>query len=113
MKTGLLPSNRTYSEESALLRKVIEWLEPQQRNGIKVLRICDRYHKGYSDLFISVQGWFVCAELKDDEGQPTIHQIRFIEEMQKTGAVAGVCRTVAEVAQLVEEGLRRAGQCEI
>lgn len=101
------PSNQQYTEESELLRKAIEWLEPQRRDGIKVLRICDRYAKGYSDLFICVRGIFVVAELKDDTGIASPHQKRFIEEMERAGAIGGVCRSVAEVAKLVEEAKRR------
>lgn len=87
--------------------KVIDWLEPQLRDGIKVLRICDRYAKGYSDLFICVRGIFVCAELKDDIGEPSQHQIEFLEDMEGVGAICGVCRTVKEVADLVEAAKRR------
>ena len=96
-----------YTEESTLLTKVTEWLAPQQRDGIKVLRICDRYAKGYADLFICVRGIFVCAELKDDTGVASPHQKLFLEEMTKAGAVCGVCRTVKEVADLVDEAKRR------
>lgn len=89
------------------MKKSIEWLEPQRRDGIKVLRICDRYAKGYSDLFICVRGIFVCAELKDDEGEATKHQGDFLDEMSEAGAICGVCRTVKEVADLVEAAKRR------
>lgn len=91
-----------------MLKDVISWLEPQRRSGIKVLRICDRYAKGYSDLFICVRGIFVCAELKDDTGKASPHQIQFLEEMKRAGAVCGICRTVQEVATLVDEAKRRA-----
>lgn len=101
------PSTRTFKEEADLLKKAIEWLEPQRRDGIKVLRICDRYQKGYSDLFINVRGQWVIAELKDDEGTPSVHQEQFIEEMVACGAIGAVCRTVKEVADLVEEAKRR------
>lgn len=101
------PSSQTYTDEGELQKDVIAWLEPQRRDGIKVMRICDRYTKGYSDLFINVRGQFVVAELKDDEGVASPHQIQFIEEMIACGAVGGVCRTVKEVADLVEEAKRR------
>lgn len=101
------PSTHQYKQEADLLKAVIEWLEPQRRDGIKVLRICDRYAKGYSDLFINVRGQFVVAELKDDEGKPTPHQIQFIEDMVECGAIGAVCRTVKEVADLVDEAKRR------
>lgn len=111
MRTGRLPSSLVYKEESKLLQKVIEWLQPQEREGIKVLRICDRYHRGYSDLFICVKGIFVCAELKDDEGVASQHQELFLSEMSAAGAICGVCKSVAEVAALVEEALWRAHEC--
>lgn len=101
------PSSQTYKEEADLLKDTIAWLEPQRRDGIKVLRICDRYQKGYSDLFINVRGQFVVAELKDDEGTASPHQEQFIEEMVQCGAIGAVCRTVKEVADLVEEAKRR------
>lgn len=84
------------------------WLEPQKRDGIKVIRICDRYNKGYSDLFLCVRGMFVVAELKDDEGTATPHQEEFIKEIQDAGGIGAVCRTVKEVADLVDEAKRRA-----
>ena len=96
-----------YKEEATLLDKVTDWLEPQRRDGIKVIRICDRYSKGYSDLFICVRGIFVVAELKDDVGVASIHQERFIEEMIAAGAIGGVCRSVKDVADLVDAAKRR------
>lgn len=102
-----LPSSQVYTEEATLLRKVKEWLEPQERDGIKLLRICDRYAKGYSDLFICVNGWFVVAELKDDTGTASQHQKQFIEEMTKCGAIGGVCRSVKDVADLIQQARER------
>jgi hypothetical protein len=99
------PSDKVYKEESTLLAKVVEWLEPQRRDGIKVIRVVDRYHKGYSDLFISAKGRFVVAELKDDEGTATPHQEIFIEEMNATGAVGGICRSVKDVQDLIDKAL--------
>lgn len=98
-----LPSDLMYKEEADLLDAVTKWLEPQRRDGIKLIRVCDRYNKGYSDLFICVRGIFVVAELKDDTGTATPHQEIFIEEMQAAGGIGAVCRTVKEVADLVEE----------
>ena len=95
--------DRTYTNESALQRDVLKWLRQHERDGIKALRICDRYAKGYSDIFICVRGIFVVVELKDDSGKPTPHQLLFIEEMQRCGAIGGICRTVGEVVDLVEQ----------
>ena len=106
-KTAKSSLDQQYSDEATLLKKVTDWLEPQRRDGIKVIRVCDRYNKGYSDLFICVRGIFVVAELKDDEGTATPHQEIFIEEMQEVGAIGAVCRTVREVMNLVDEAKRR------
>lgn len=107
MKPKKLPSDQQYSDEATLLAKVKEWLEPQRREGIKMIRICDRYAKGYSDLFICVQGIFVVAELKDDTGTPTQHQLDFIDDIVACGGIGGVCRSVKEVAGLVEQAKER------
>ncbi len=99
------PSAIIYKEESTLLAKCMEWLEPQQRDGIVVLKVRDRYAKGYSDLFINARGRFVVAELKDDEGTASPHQEDFIELMTKAGASGGICRSVKEVADLIDKAL--------
>lgn len=106
-KTVKLPSDQMFEEEADLLDAVTKWLEPQQRDGVKLIRICDRYAKGYSDLFICVRGIFVIAELKDNIGTATPHQKEFIADMLACGAIGAVCRTVKEVADLVDEAKRR------
>lgn len=103
-------ANQPYSDEGKFLEDVKGWLEAQQRDGIKVIRICDRYAKGYSDLFICVRGIFVVAELKDDIGTASPHQELFIEEMIRAGAIGGVCRTIKEVADLVDKAKLLADQ---
>lgn len=100
---NLSQSDKQYQAESTLLAKVKEWLEPQEREGIKMLRICDRYAKGYSDLFLCVNGQFVVIELKDDRGVASEHQKLFIDEMRRAGAVGGICRSIRDVAQYIEE----------
>lgn len=95
--------NQVYTDEIQFQKAVIKWLAPQERDGIKVLRICDRYNKGYSDLFICVNGIFVVAELKDDIGTPTPHQLLFIKQMKACGAIGGVCRTIKDVSDLIDQ----------
>lgn len=104
---GKLPSSQTYSDEADLLKDVKDWLEPQFRDGIKIVRISERYKKGYSDLFLCVRGIFVIIELKDDEGVASPQQLRFIRDMKLCGAIGGVCRTIAEVAEYVELAKQR------
>jgi DNA-binding PucR family transcriptional regulator len=101
------PSSKIYKEEKDLLKAVKDWLEPQERDGIKLIRISNIHTRGYSDLFICVRGWFVVAELKDDIGQPTKQQLDFIRDMKAAGAIGGVCRSVKDVSDLIEEAKRR------
>lgn len=102
-----LPSDQQYDEEADLLEKVMNWLAPQKRDGIMAIRICDRYNKGYSDVFICVHGILVLAELKDNTGTATPHQLNFIREMRAVGAVGGVCRSVKDVSDLIEEAKQK------
>lgn len=95
--------DKVYSDEATLLRKVTEWLEPQRRDGLKVIRINDRYAKGYSDLFICVRGYLVVAELKDDTGVASEHQRLFIDEIRNAGGIGGVCRSIRDVANLIAQ----------
>lgn len=105
-KTKRWSFHHTYREEATLLKKTIAWLETQP--DLEVLRICDRYHIGYSDLFICVRGIFVVAELKDDTGTPSIHQKDFVNRMLRCGAIGKVdCRTVQDVINLVEAARER------
>jgi len=104
----MIADDRQYDKEADLLKAVTKWLAPQVAFGIKMIRINDKYQKGYSDIFISVKGWLVVAELKDSTGTASPHQLQFIEEMKATGAVGGVCRSVRDVADLVDIAKARA-----
>lgn len=106
-KQKRLPSSLQYDDEADLLKNVKEWLEPQRRDGIKMMRISDRYTRGYSDIFICVKGIFVVAELKDKTGTPSQHQLDFIDDIIACGGIGGVCRSVKEVADLVEMAKER------
>ena len=89
-----------YDDEAPLLKDATDWCYSQ---GYLPIRITDAYHRGYSDLFIVVQGRLVVAELKDKDGKPSKHQLEFIEEVQAFGGVGGVCRTIAELEDLCDE----------
>lgn len=101
------PSSQWYEDEADLLKAVKEWLEPQRRDGIKLIPVRDRYARGYSDLFICVKGIFVVAELKDNIGVASKHQELFIEEIVACGGIGGVCRSVKDVADLIEQAKQR------
>ena len=91
---------REYNDEASLLKDAISWCFEQ---GYYPIRITDGYHRGYSDLFIVVQGRLVVAELKDKDGKPTKHQVEFIEKVQAFGGIGGVCRTIADIEDLCDE----------
>lgn len=62
---------------------------------------------GFSDIFghRRSDGKAFYLEIKTDKGVVSENQEKFIAAMQKTGAIAGVCRSVAEARQLLDDGL--------
>lgn len=96
-----LQLNQHYSEEAALLADVKKWLDTQP--DIFTIRICDKYHRGYSDLLLCVNGILVAVELKDRDGTPSVHQKLFVSDVISHGGFGGHCvRTIQEVIDLVE-----------
>lgn len=59
--------------------------------------------KGFSDLFgfRKSDGKAVFIEAKTLKGRPTDQQKKFIETMRKSGAIAGVCRSVDDALKLI------------
>lgn len=106
MKTGRKSSSDQvmYAQEATLTRKVRDWLELQP--DIHFYKASDRYHKGISDFILCVGGTFVGAELKAKNGKPSPHQLLFIRMVKAAGGIGGVCYTVADVKDLVEEARR-------
>ena len=90
---------REYDAEADLLDAVQEWCYEE---GYLPIRINDSMHRGYSDLFIVVQGKLVVAELKASNGRPSKHQLDFIEQVEAYGGIGGVCKTIAEVEDLCD-----------
>lgn len=61
--------------------------------------------KGFSDLFgvrIS-DGKAVFIEVKTKKGRPSGYQTNFIKVMQKSNAIAGICRSVDDALKLIRE----------
>ncbi len=108
----MIDFNKVYTSEAKLMSDAKTWLEPQERSGIKTMRICDRYAKGYSDLFLCVGGIFVAAELKDNKGKPSPHQLMFIDDINSCGGIAGICRNLQDIADLIKQAERRMGEYE-
>jgi len=62
--------------------------------------------KGFSDLFgvRRSDGRAVFIEVKTKSGRLSAEQKRFIEQMRKCGAVAGVCRSAEDAVNLITKG---------
>ena len=60
---------------------------------------------GFSDLFgfRKSDGRAVFIEVKTKSGRVSKEQKHFLEQMRKTNAIAGVCRSVEEAIRLIEE----------
>jgi hypothetical protein len=89
-----------YTLEDTLLTKVMDWLKTIPK--LKAIRVVDRYNKGYSDIFICINGKLVLAELKSKTGVASIHQLEFLREMCEVGAIGGICRSIRDVEVLLE-----------
>ena len=99
------PENKTYKLEAALTKKVLEYLGSQP--DIKFDKISDRYNIGISDIIASVGGIYTAIELKAKNGEATMAQIIFIDDVIKSGGIGGVCYCLYEVKQLVEAARRK------
>lgn len=54
-------------------------------------------------MFICSHGRFIAAELKADKGVITPHQELFIDEVKRVGAVGGICYTIQDTIDLINE----------
>lgn len=62
--------------------------------------------KGFSDLFghRKSDGRAFYIEVKTKKGRLSKEQADFLDKMQKSGAVAGVCRSAGEAVKLINGG---------
>lgn len=60
--------------------------------------------KGFSDLFgfRKSDGKAVFIEVKTAKGRPTKEQLNFLYNMNKNGAIAGLCRSAEEAVNLIK-----------
>lgn len=95
----------SYEHEADLLKDVKTFLESLFRRGVVFLRISDRYTSGIPDILCCVQGKFVGIELKDNTGTASPQQEVLIARIRRVGGVAGVCRNVQDVVDLLNEAV--------
>lgn len=79
------------------------------RANVGKVRIADgRYFdtglpKGFSDLFgFRPDGQIFFIEVKNKIGRVRPEQVKFIERMRSSGALAGVARNIAEALEIIE-----------
>ena len=94
--------DRVWTDEGELQAKVIDLLEIYTR---VINREAAATRRGVSDITCCIGGKFVAIELKDDKGTPSPQQLRYLEKVEESGGIGGVCRTIGEVLDLLEKAI--------
>ena len=94
--------DRVWTVESELQAKVIELLVIYTR---VMSREATATRRGVSDITCCIGGKFVAIELKDDKGTPSPQQLRYLEKVEASGGIGGVCRTIGDVLDLLEKAI--------
>ena len=74
--------------------------------GILVVRQAQATRRGVADLLLCCNGRFIAAELKAEDGEPTPHQLKFIDKVIDNGGLGAVCSTLGEIWELLDEAWR-------
>lgn len=72
-------------------------------------KISDRYKKGIPDVIVAHHGIFVGIEIKSETGKPSAQQIHYINLINSNGGIAGVCRSINDVIELLLKARKKAG----
>ncbi|MDE5770904.1 MAG: VRR-NUC domain-containing protein [Ruminococcus sp.] len=85
--------------------EVVYSKEFKQRVLINIRRI-EGLPNGYSDLsgVRKKDGKAVFIEVKTPKGRPSAEQKKFLEIMQKYGAISGICRSKEDAINLINGG---------
>ena len=93
------PKREIYTAEAELLvhtRQFIELLP-----NAKFVRLEAGSERGNSDCIICYRGRFIAVELKDNIGKPSAQQLRFLDDVKRSGGIAEVCRSVRDIYNLL------------
>ena len=94
--------DRVWTDEGVLQVKVMYLLEIYTR---VINREAVATRRGVSDITCCIGGKFVAIELKDDKGTPSPQQLRYLEKVEESGGIGGVCRTIGDVLDLLEKAI--------
>lgn len=94
--------DRVWTAESELQARVIDLLKIYTQ---VINREAAATRRGVSDITCCIGGTFVAIELKDDKGTPSPQQLRYLEKVEASGGIGGVCRTIGDVLELLEKAI--------
>lgn len=93
--------DQPYKLEADLLADSIEYLKDYSPVETLPIRINDDTHRGYSDLFLLIDGKLAVAELKRATGTPSKHQEKFIKQVESYNGRGAVIKTLQQLIRLV------------
>ena len=89
--------------EAKIKKQIKSYLIKTYPDSIFFFPASNRYSQiGVSDLIGCIDGKFIAIEVKTNVGRVTEMQRRFIDSVLKAGGVAGVCRSVEDVEELLK-----------
>ena len=91
----------TYRQEADFLKKAEEFCSMIGPSCL-VVREAAATRNGVSDLLLCYRGRFIACELKRDNGEPSIQQLKFIEKVKAAGGSGGVCKCLADIWELMD-----------
>jgi len=92
---------KKYGLEATFLNEANEFIS-LFKNLVKI-RETSATVNGVADLIMCYNGRFVAAELKKEFGVATQQQLNFIKAVRGAGGIAGECRSLADIWNLLSK----------
>lgn len=89
--------------ERQLTTIILKYLKMRYPNGI-YFKICDKFTSGIPDILGCIQGKFIAIEVKAGKANPTLMQKHILTMIKFAYGIAGVCRHVKDVEELLKKG---------